>query len=162
MKVFSNQSGVGLVVVIIVTVIVLGAGVGGYALLQSSNEESQPAIEHDSKSESHPDSDEDKVQQVVLDYYQALGAKDYKTACEQLSTAAQAEAGRLFNTGSCEASLERSLSTTSAADLAKLQAAKISSVQVQGTTATVQVEAATKPIAMERVGSDWKIASYNN
>lgn len=110
--------------------------------------------------------DETAVGNVVTTYLNALAARDYGTACAQLTPQAQeevltaAESAGLGGTGSCEEAIAAAFGTLTDQDLADLRDVPITAVQIEGDNATAEIQGGTGPIPLTRSRGGWLISEF--
>ncbi len=108
-------------------------------------------------------SDSDRIKDAVRNYIQAVLDDDGKTACDLLSpTAAKAFVDKVkdvVKTTDCATAFKKEAGTLKDDEKAVYRSAVLSSVTVDGDTATVTVKftGINKDIRLKKVNGDWKI-----
>ena len=108
-------------------------------------------------------SDSDKASDVTLHYLHALGDKDFASACDDATSQAQKDISSQAQLGAknCADLLKLVFSQVTDDQLKQLKDAKVKSVKVSGTSATVQLQGGSgAPAKLTKVDGDWKIATF--
>lgn len=109
--------------------------------------------------------DRDQVSATVLDYAHAFGAGDGAKACDQLTPAARARflqlVALLARTTNCPTAVRRVEQAVGPQAAAAFRAARVSSVQVHGSTATARLIAGAQSAAVRltKQGGRWRLAA---
>lgn len=113
-------------------------------------------------------SDEDAVKTAVRDYFAAFAEADGQRACDFLSAAAKRDlanyaAEQLPEVGSvqCAEVTEQVVELTDEDALKRLEDVEVTSVEIDGDTATAEIVGATQTANLEKIDGDWKIAELD-
>jgi hypothetical protein len=141
------------------TAVLLLAACGGEQA--QTDGEAAPAAE----APAAPVDDEAAVGNVVTTYLNALAARDYATACAQLSPQAQEEVLALAESsgvggGSCQEAIAGAFGTLSDQELADLRDVPVTAVQIEGDSATAEIQGGTAPIPLTRSNRGWVISEF--
>jgi hypothetical protein len=108
------------------------------------------------------ESDKQKIESTLRDYYTAFATGDTVGACADLTSAARDALAKAMRVKDCPAAIAKARERPDIKPYtARFRGARVVSVDVGGdiATATVSALGVTKPIPLRKEGGDWKIAS---
>jgi hypothetical protein len=104
--------------------------------------------------------DKEKIESTVRDYFTAFADSDFEKACERLSEPTREELTKAARVKSCSAALARGAQQADVRRFrTKLRDARVVSVQIKDKTATAKVRAigATTSLPLVKEGDSWKV-----
>jgi hypothetical protein len=105
-------------------------------------------------------SDKEKVETTVRDYFTAFADSDYDKACSELAESTREDLTKAARTQDCPAALQRGAERADVKRFqAKLRDVKVESVDINDKTATAKVRAigATTSLPLAKEGDEWKV-----
>ena len=105
-------------------------------------------------------SDKQKIESTVHDYFTAFSSGDFAKACDALSESTREDLVKAARVKDCTTALSRGAAKADVKQFAQqLKNVQVESVQIHGNTATAKVKAlgSTTSVPMTKEGSDWKV-----
>jgi uncharacterized protein YaaW (UPF0174 family) len=105
-------------------------------------------------------SDQQKIESTVHDYFTAFSTGDYAKACNALTATTRDDLAKAAHVKDCPTALARGAAKADVKQFAQqLKNVQVESVAVHGKTATAKVKAlgSTTSVPMTKEGSDWKV-----
>ena len=106
------------------------------------------------------ESDKQKIESTVHDYFTAFSVGDYAKACSALAQTTQDDLAKAARVKDCPTALARGAAKADVKQFAQqLKNVQVTSVQVKGKTATARVKAlgSTTSVPLTKEGSNWKV-----
>jgi predicted protein tyrosine phosphatase len=105
-------------------------------------------------------SDKEKVETTVRDYFTAFADSDFDKACSELAAQTQADLVKAARAKDCPAALQRGAQRAEVKRYqSKLKEARVLSVDIKDKSATAKVRAlgATTSLPLTKEGDSWKV-----